>query len=138
MAFFHKMQELDQRLRTVGHEVQMPVWPEENVEMKEAQKQFFEFEKQHLPWQDWMSEYKGKAIREHYAKIIWSDAILVVNEEKRGVPGYIGGNTLMEMGLAFHLTKPIYLLHEVPDLGYRAEILGMQPVLLNGDLSQLN
>ena len=50
MDFFSKMQELDRVLSAAGHEVQMPVWPADNNEIKEAQKKFFEFEKQHLPW----------------------------------------------------------------------------------------
>jgi hypothetical protein len=122
----------------LGHEVKVPVWPEDRTDMLEAQKHFFEFEKQHLPWEDWMSKYKGQAMREHFAKILWSEAILVVNEEKHGVAGYIGGNTLMELGLAFHLEKPIYLLNPIPDVRYRAEIVGMEPRVLQGDLTALS
>ncbi len=35
---------------------------------------------------------KEDAIRDHFEKIDWADAILVVNHEKRGISGYIGGN----------------------------------------------
>lgn len=41
-----------------------------------------------------------------------AEVLLVVNEEKRGISGYIGSNTLIEIGMAFALHKPIYLLHE--------------------------
>ena len=44
---------------------------------------------------------KGKFIRDHFDKIAQADAILVINLEKKGIPGYIGPNVLMEMGLAF-------------------------------------
>ena len=57
--------------------------------------------------------------------------------DKNGVKGYIGGNTLMEMGLAFYLKKKIYLLNEVPELPYKEEILGVKPIILNGDLSKI-
>ena len=63
--------------------------------------------------------------------------VLVVNPEKKGVPGYIGGNTFLEMGFAHILNKPLYVLHEIPELSYASEILGMQPVMLNGDLEKL-
>jgi len=43
----------------------------------------------------------------------------------------------MEMGLAFYLKKKIYLLNEVPELPYKEEILGVKPIILNGDLSKI-
>lgn len=82
------------------------------------------------------ADKKAEAIREHFAKIEWSDAIVVVNSEKNGVAGYIGGNTLMEMALAFHLKKPIYLTQTAPDVSYREEILGMLPLKVEELLAQ--
>ena len=76
-------------------------------------------------------------IREHFRKIEDSDAILVLNFEKKGMPGYIGGNTFLEMGLAFWLGKKIYLLHSVPPMDYLTEMEAMQPTILHGDLSQI-
>jgi hypothetical protein len=63
--------------------------------------------------------------------------VLVLNYEKKGVPGYIGGNTFLEMGFAYVLDKPIYLLHPIPQMGYTDEIEAMQPVVLDGDLKGL-
>jgi hypothetical protein len=74
-------------------------------------------------------------IREHFDKVAWSDAILITNYDKNGVANYIGPNTLMEMGVAFHLGKKIYLLNPVPDIAWKEEILGMRPEVLNGDLT---
>mgnify|MGYP001590224124 CR=1 FL=1 len=51
---------------------------------------------------------KEGAIRDHFKKIDWCDAALIANHEKRGVEGYIGGNTLIEIGIAFYTHKPIY------------------------------
>ncbi len=76
-------------------------------------------------------------IREHFRKIEKSDAILVVNYDKKGITRYIGGNTFLEMGLAFWLGKKIYLLHSVPDMDYKTEMHAMQPVVLNGDLKKI-
>lgn len=80
---------------------------------------------------------REEAMRNHNEKIVWSDAILVLNLDKNDIAGYIGANTLMEMGLAFHLKKPIYLLNQIPDISYREEILGMHPIVINGDFSKM-
>jgi len=80
---------------------------------------------------------KHDLIRGYYEKIKESDAVLVVNTEKKGIPGYIGGNTFLEMGFAHILRKPIYCLYPVPDVSYTSEILAMQPVVLNGNLENL-
>ncbi len=79
---------------------------------------------------------KEGAIKDHYEKIDWCEGILVVNHEKRGIDGYVGGNTLIEIGVAFYLKKKIYILNPVSsELSYKQEILGMKPVIINGDLS---
>ncbi len=74
----------------------------------------------------------------HYEHILDSDAILIVNLEKRGVANYIGGNALMEMGQAYVNGKKIYLLNDIPTaLPYLDEIVAMDPVCLHGDLSNI-
>jgi hypothetical protein len=83
----------------------------------------------------WVWDKKEELMRNHFDKIADSDAILVLNYEKNGIPGYIGGNTLLEMGLAFYQRKKIYLLHQIPETAEKEEILAMKPVVLNGDLS---
>ena len=79
------------------------------------------------------------AIREHYKKILQSDAILVTNYDKKGIVNYIGCNTFLEMGLAYVNNKKIFVLNSPPTEGinYLEEILGMQPLILNGNLSQI-
>lgn len=90
---------------------------------------------------DWSmnpSGYHGKSllIRGHFEEIFKSDAILVMNYEKHGKENYIGPNVLMEMAIAFYLKKPIYILNSQPqDSPLIDEILGLEPVFLNGDLS---
>jgi diphthamide synthase subunit DPH2 len=81
---------------------------------------------------------KARLMRLHFSKILKSDAIVVLNYEKKGMKGYIGGNTLMEMAIAFHYKKPIYVLNPVDktSLLYE-EILGMNPVFLQGNLKKL-
>ena len=82
---------------------------------------------------------KAKLIRGHFKKIEKADAILVVNGKKHGVDGYIGGNTLMEMAIAFYLNKPIYVLNEIRDKKFLLyeEILGLNSIFIDGDLSKI-
>jgi hypothetical protein len=83
------------------------------------------------------AETKYHFISEHFKKVQRSDAILVVNLKKHGVLGYIGGNTFLEMGIAYFLKKKIYLLHPIPHMEYELELASMYPIVLNGDLSSL-
>lgn len=86
----------------------------------------------------WIWDRKAEAIRNHFDKVVWSDAILVLNHSKKDISNYIGANTLLEMGLAFHYKKPIYLLNPIPEVSYKEEILGMKPVIINGDLKLIH
>ena len=80
---------------------------------------------------------KYDLIRGYYEKIKKCDAILVVNPEKKGVVGYIGGNTFLEMGFGFVLNKKLFCLYGVPEMTYTPEILAMQPVILDGNINLL-
>ena len=83
------------------------------------------------------STYKRKTFltKHHFNKIAKGDIVLVLNYEKNGKAGYIGGAVLMEMGVGLHLGKKIYILHPIDEsVSYKEEILGMLPTILNGDL----
>lgn len=86
-------------------------------------------------------KYRRKAylMRRHFREIERADAILVVNERKQGIDGYIGGNVLMEMGVAFYLHKKIFLWNPPSrkSLLYE-EIMGCLPVIINKDISKLS
>lgn len=83
-------------------------------------------------------ELKDSLIREHLDKISDSDAVFIFNEEKKGVPGYIGGNTLMEMAFAYQQGLEIFLFQPVPDMNYADEIFGMRPIILNGKTEKIH
>lgn len=76
-------------------------------------------------------------IRKHYDLIKNSDAILVLNYDKKGIKNYIGGNALIEMGFAHINYKKVFLLNPVPELSYSDEISAMTDVILNGDLDKI-
>jgi hypothetical protein len=89
-----------------------------------------------IDWLDSPIGYHGKSllIRGHFNDISESDAILVTNYEKHGRQNYIGPNVFMEMAIAFYLGKPIYILNGQPqDSPLIDEILGLEPIFLNGD-----
>lgn len=81
---------------------------------------------------------KKRFMMEHFEAIEKGDAILVVNLEKNGKKGYIGGNVLIEMALALYLKKPIFIYKDIEKgSSIEEEILGMLPKFINGDLSRI-
>lgn len=78
---------------------------------------------------------KTKYMEDHFKKVIKADAILVTNFEKNGIKGYIGGNVLMEMTIAFHYKKPIFIYNDIAeDLNIKEEVYGLNPVFIDRDL----
>jgi len=71
-------------------------------------------------------------------KVISSvDAVLVLNLNKNGVSGYIGGATFLEMYDAFRLGKLIFLFNDISDNLLSDEIKGFSPIIINGDLTKV-
>ena len=144
IAFYKEMEALKRELEKRDHKVLIPLLSAEVPEFGNDRKIYFgkyiednggidAFAPEHKIW-----DMKEGAIRDHFEKIEWCDAILVANYEKRGVRGYVGGNTLIEIGVAFFLKKPVYILHPVSsDLSYKVEILGMKPKVLHGDIGRI-
>ena len=63
---------------------------------------------------------------------------MVINLDKHGSKNYIGGNVLVEMAIAFYRNTPIYLLNDIPeDSLYAEELIGMNPIVLSGQLSSI-
>ena len=143
MAFYKEMESVKDQLSKLNHEAKTP---ELALEVPQkfggGKKAYFSryikenggidaFPIGHKIW-----DLKGGAIKDHYEKIDWADAVLIINHEKQGIEGYVGGNTLIEIGVAFYLKKKIYILNNVSsNLSYKQEIMGMKPVILNGDLN---
>lgn len=81
---------------------------------------------------------KDRLIRQHVDKISNSDAIFVFNGEKKGISGYVGGNSLMEMAFAYAQGIEIFLLNDASEMGYADEILGMRPIVLDGKVEVIH
>lgn len=65
------------------------------------------------------------------------DSILVLNFNKNGIDNYIGGATFLEMYDAFKLNKKIYLYNPIPEGMLKDEIIGFNPIIINGNLDLL-
>ncbi|MBH2007997.1 DUF84 family protein [Candidatus Saccharibacteria bacterium] len=123
MKFDPEMTDIKQQLEARGYEVDKPNIVEGHSYGDDLDKN---------------AHLKRGFIDEHFAKIDTSDAILVVNHEKNGVENYIGGNTLMEITYAYAHGLEVFLLNPVPDVGYGDEIRGIHPVLLDGDIANVD
>jgi len=138
IAFYDEMIQIKQKLKELGHEIKLPP-----VEIKDetgkmiSVKEYYVKRKNETDDNSWVWERKKEAIRTHFEKIEWGAAILVLNHDKNNIPNYIGANTLLEMGLAFHLNKKIFLLKNIPEISYKEEILGIGPEVIDEDLSKI-
>jgi nucleoside 2-deoxyribosyltransferase len=128
MQFHREMAQAQYLLEEAGHTVLVP----KDLTILEQNESFMKTNEERIT-----SKIEHDFIREHFKKIERSDAILVLNYEKKNVPGYIGGNTFLEMGHAFGLGKTMYLLHPVPEMDYSVEMHAMKPIVLDGDLSKI-
>lgn len=86
---------------------------------------------------DKIATEKGLLIRRHFANIATADAVLIANFKKNDIENYIGSNTFLEMCAGFIYNKPIYLSNPVPKQQNYEELLALKPIVLGGDLSQL-
>jgi len=138
IAFYDQMVEVRRRLENLGNDVMLP--PAEIIDAegkKISVTEFYNLRKNVSDEESWLWQRKREAIKDHFDKITWCDAILVMNYDKKGIANYIGGNTLLEMGIALYLNKPIYLWQPIPEIDYKEEILAMFPVVIDGDLKKI-
>ena len=139
IAFLDEMLELKKKLEEFGHKVKMPPTEVTNDMGKPiSTKEYYSIRKTANESDQWVWNKKAEAMKSHFDKVEWADAVLVLNKTKNNIANYVGANTLLEMGLAFHRGKDIYLLNSVPEVSYKEEILGMKPLVLNGNLSSLS
>ena len=128
MKVSKKMVEVKDGLVGHGHEVLLPKHAEKYANGEKQEENSSESIK---------NKIEGDLIKDYYREIQKGDALLVINEEINGVKGYVGGSTFLEMGFAHVLDKKIFLLNEIPKMGYTDEIVAMQPVVLNRDLKNI-
>lgn len=68
-------------------------------------------------------------------RIRQADVLLVVNERKHDIDGYIGANTLVEIGMAYALLTPVYLLNSYDEAQPNAtELAGLIDGIVGDDI----
>ncbi len=133
-SFYKNVVEVEEALKKMGYKVLIPYTAEE---MKKSGNFSVEAVK---TWYENPEDYKKKTFltKNHFKKIVKSDSILVLNYEKNGKPGYIGGAVLAEMAIALHFNKPIFILNPIQeDVSYKEELLGALPIILGGKLEAI-
>lgn len=129
MVFAKEMLTAKEQLEQLGHTVLVPEYTDDYALGK--------IEKNKIGGsEDMQRKRDNDLIRKHCELIDNSEAILVLNYEKHGVPNYIGGNSFLEIGYAHIVGKKIFLMNEIPDITLiRQEIEAIQPSIIDGDLS---
>jgi nucleoside 2-deoxyribosyltransferase len=83
-------------------------------------------------------ETKKQLMDEHIDKIKNSDAVLILNFDKAKIRGYVGGNSFMEMGVAYALGKKVFIWKKPSNnLPYYEEIMAMRPNIIEEDLERI-
>ncbi len=136
IEFAFEIKEIAERLLEIGHEVEIPMTAKKILD---GELTMDEFKKEKETSEDAsFRKIQYDVIKRYFEIIKNSDAILVLNLDKNGIKNYIGGNTFLEIGFAYVLGKKIFLLNPIPEMGYKDEIMAMQPIILNGDLNKIN
>jgi hypothetical protein len=126
-SFYSRIPELQKELEAADHVVTLPNSYEDPAAEERHRGNGPE---KHAAWKAEMIKHSTKVISN-------TDAVLVLNFEKKGIQNYIGGATFLEMYDAFRLGKKIYLFNDPPEGVLQDEILGFNPILIRGDLSKI-
>lgn len=125
MQFTEKMIEVGKKLAALGHTPIISNFASEFVGKTDEEKEVIKIRQ----------KQEQDATKEMWALMRGCDAVIVLNYDKNGINNYIGGNAFLELGFAYVLNKKIFLLNPTPDIPYyKTEIESMRPVILNGDL----
>src|SRR3989344_1435516 len=103
-AHYKQVLEIEKQLKQLGFKVKIPKTA--NIMKKNNDFDVSHYKTLYKNKSDYSK--KTKLMLLHFKKVMESDAILVTNFEKNGLQGYIGGNALMEMTLAFINKKRIF------------------------------
>lgn len=133
-SFYKDVLEIDAQLKKLGYTVKIP-------KIALTMKKNNDFNIAH--YKTWLKDKNAFKIKKslmdsHFKKVMEADAILVVNKEKKGLKGYIGGNVLMEMTLAYYNKRPIFIWDETDSKSnLYEEIIGVNPIFINKHLENI-
>lgn len=127
MTASKEMVEAEKELQKLGHEVILPEFTHDYAKMKKHEEMHSEAVGNKVHYD---------LIRGYYQTIKSGDTVLVVNPERKGIHGYIGGNSFLEIGYAHALDKVVFVLHPLPtESPYLDELKAIDPMIIDGDYS---
>ena len=126
--FYNKIADIKSALENKNHEIYLP----NTYDNPGLESEMWSLgEKEH-------QKFKAKMFKLSEEKIKDMDAVLVLNydKNKEGVvyKNYIGGATFLEMYDAFRNGKKIFLMNDISEGMLFDEIMGFNPIIINGDL----
>lgn len=134
-SFYKDVIEVEKELKKMGFKVKIP-------KTANKMRKSNNFDVSHYKtWFKNKEDYKVKRqlMNDHFRKVMEADAIFVLNKKKNGIEGYIGGNGLMGMTIAYHYKKPIFIYDKISDKSNIAEeVYGLNPIFINKDLGLLD
>lgn len=131
MTFAKEMLKTKKILEQMGHQIKIPTDAHDIANGKHDHDDL-EADYNHCVENDIM--------RTHFKFIEESDAVLVLNYDKNNIKGYIGTSSLMEIGLAHHFRKKIFILQPLlhhSEQRWAHEVRITQPIILSGDLTKI-
>jgi hypothetical protein len=123
--FYNQIPKIKNFLEKNGHKITLPNSyedPFKEERLKKMNKQ------EHIKW-------KSEMMKKDEINIKPNEAVLVLNFEKKGIPNYIGGATFMEIIKAWELNKKIFFYNNLPKCSFTDELIGINPIILNGNLN---
>ena len=77
------------------------------------------------------TQIKNRLTNDNIHNVEVADALLILNYTHRGITNYVGGNSFLEMVVAYYLRKPIFLLNDIPEsMAYTEEIKALYPKVI--------
>lgn len=131
----YKIKEISDELRALGHETEIPLTSQKILNGELTMDEFHK--EKDINGDHAFRKIQDDVIKRYFKLIGDGDAVFVVNEKKKDIENYIGGNTFLEMAFAHVLDKKIFLLNPIPEISYKDELLAMQPIILDGDLNKI-
>lgn len=131
MSFIKDILKVKKKLDKLGHKASIPVGTEPHQEDKSYVDKLEDNMKYCID---------NNVMKRNFDMVANNDAILVINHKKNGIDGYLGVSVLMEMAVAHHLSKKIFLLNKTPhfrNVRWAHEVAIMRPVILEGDFAKI-
>ena len=128
--FTMKIIEAYEFLLKKGHHVEIPHYSKKIINGDILMEDYLKIKEKHGDIE--LRKSSGQnLIKRHFDLINKSDAILVINIDKKGIKNYIGGNTFLEMGFAHVLGKKIFVYNDLPTMAYSDELKEMNTIVIN-------